>query len=237
MESKRLNVKLDSEKGALVAVFSSFNVTDSDNDVTEPGAFDDGKTVPFGGWNHNPHALPFGKGKIVTNDREAKLDGEIFLDTAHGKDMHGVLVGLGDTAEWSYVYDPKEWAYGEVDGKQVRILKKVDVISVDPVVRGAGVGTRTDSIKSRLTMEEQADAVLADVEALFERSKSLADLRAADGRKISQTNLDRLAKIRDGLDILLKTPDVPVQEKKIVKAEAAFALLREFELSSKALAG
>src|SRR5690606_2271538 len=71
-----------------------------------------------------------------------------FLDTTGGKEHHAVVKETADMQEWSYTFRIMDGEAGMFDGEPVYFLKKLDVIGVSPVTRGAGIGTRTESIKS-----------------------------------------------------------------------------------------
>jgi hypothetical protein len=140
--------KEDGQPGEFKAVFATFNVNDLHGDWTIPGAFDE-QNVVIEPWNHG-YELPAGKGVIKSNDREAWIEGQFFLDTQTGKDNYTTVKNLGPIAEWSYTFDILEAEtadpaqYGGAD----RILKKMDVVGVSPVTRGAGINTRTTQIKN-----------------------------------------------------------------------------------------
>lgn len=146
----RIEVK-DERRGEVVAVFSRFHVVDSDNDVTLPGAFDDGAAVRISAYGHTSWegVLPVGKGRIRQTATEALLEGRFFLDTAGGRDTFTVVKELGEIGEWSYGYDVERSRPGKFGGKQVRFLEKLKVYEVSPVLRGAGVRTMTLAAKSR----------------------------------------------------------------------------------------
>lgn len=152
MDSKALRVEIkNAAKGEVEAVFSTFNVIDKDGDVTQPGAFTDGAKVAISAYGHSSWGgmLPVGKGTVHTTDTEAILRGRFFLDTDAGRDTFTVLNELGDEQEWSYGFDIIEAEPGEYDGQPVRFLKRLDVHEVSPVLLGAGVDTRTLSMKAR----------------------------------------------------------------------------------------
>ena len=153
MDTKNLRVEIkDEAKGQVKAVFSTFNKVDSDRDVTRPAAFDEGAAVLISSYGHRSWEgeLPVGKGSIRQTSKEGVFEGEFFMNTDHGRNafltvMELAKAGLG---EWSYGYEPLEYSYGEFEGQQVRFLDKVKIFEVSPVLRGAGVGTRTLSAKS-----------------------------------------------------------------------------------------
>jgi HK97 family phage prohead protease len=148
-------LKEDGEDGTFKSVFAQFNVIDHDGDVTQPGAFRDGAETVVEGWNHD-WGLPVGKGVIHSNEREAWIEGKFFLDTAQGKDHYLTLKNLEGLEEWSYTFDIEAAEAGEFDGERVRFLKRLDVWGVAPVTRGAGIGTRTVTLKAapQLTEDE-----------------------------------------------------------------------------------
>ena len=138
----------DSERGEFTAVFSTLNVIDLDDDVTEPGAFKDGQPVIIEPWNHSWN-LPVGKGLIKSDDKKAWVEGRFFLDTEAGRENYLVVKNLGDLAEWSYTFDIVDSGMGEYEGNDVHFLRELDVVGVSPVTRGAGIDTETMDIKGQ----------------------------------------------------------------------------------------
>lgn len=153
MDTKSLRVEIkDEAKGLVKAVFSTFNVIDSDRDVTPPGAFEDGAPVVISQYGHTSWEgeLPVGKGTIRQTSKEAIFEGQFFMNTDHGKNAFLTVKELSDAGlqEWSYGFDAIDYSFGEFEGQKVRFLNKLKVFEVSPVLRGAGVGTRTLSAKS-----------------------------------------------------------------------------------------
>lgn len=146
----RVEIK-DADKGEVDLVFSTFDVLDSDGDVTVPGAFEDGKTVAVSAYGHTSWegALPVGVATLRQTTREGQANAKFFMDTKDGADTFRTVKRLHDAGigEWSYGYTPTEFHYGDHEGRQARFLTKVDVDEVSPVLKGAGVGTRTLSAK------------------------------------------------------------------------------------------
>lgn len=169
----------DAAKGEIEAVFSTFNVRDHDGDWTEPGAFTDGAKVRISAYGHESWsgALPVGKGVIRTTAQDARLVGQFFLSTTHGRETFETVKEMGELQQWSYGFDVIERAEpsDELRTQGVwRVLKKLLVHEVSPVLVGAGVATRTLSVKARA--DEAAVAALrakALVEvARFERTRA-----------------------------------------------------------------
>jgi hypothetical protein len=146
------NVRIkDADQGLVEAVFSTFDVVDKDGDVTRKGAFTDGADVVISAYGHQSWdgELPIGKGVIRVRGDEAILEGQFFLDTAAGKDTFTVVKELGDLQEWSYSLEEVEAERGDFNGKNVRFLNKITVKETSPVLRGAGVDTRTLAVKQQ----------------------------------------------------------------------------------------
>lgn len=156
----------DESQGTVSAVFSTLGVVDSDGDVTVKGAFTDGAHVVISAYGHKSWdgELPVGKGTIREDGDTAVLDGEFFLNTTHGRDAFETVKALSESGlqEWSYSLEEVESERGKVDGKSVNIISKVTVKEVSPVLRGAGVDTRTLVAKSRKQLTSTVARLLGD---------------------------------------------------------------------------
>lgn len=145
----------DEVKGEIRAVFSTFGVIDHDGDVTVAGAFEDGAAVRISAYGHQSWmgALPVGRGVIVAQEDRAILDGKFFLSTEAGRETFEMIKAMGELQEWSYGYDVLET--GKVDELPeelqgaFRVLKRLKVHEVSPVLLGAGIDTRTLSAKQK----------------------------------------------------------------------------------------
>ncbi|MEU8279554.1 HK97 family phage prohead protease [Microbispora bryophytorum] len=194
----RVEIK-DADKGEVSAIFSTFDVIDSDWDVTKSGAFEDGATVPISAYGHTSWmgALPVGKGSIRTTAKEAILDGQFFMDTQAGRDTFLVVKELGELGQWSYGYDPVKYSYGEHEGRQVRFLEQLKVHEVAPVLLGAGVGTRTLGAKSApMSFADEARAVLAAVTGLGDRAADVLAKRLEKGKGLGAESAGLLEQVQ-----------------------------------------
>src|SRR5438093_4954870 len=146
----RVEIK-DAVKGTVEAVFSTFDVVDHDGDVTVPTAMEDGAAVRISAYGHASWggALPVGKGLVRVKGSEAILEGQFFLNTQAGRDTFETVKELGGLQEWSYGFDILDAEPAERDGQQIRLLKRLKVREVSPVLHGAGVGTRTLAVKGQ----------------------------------------------------------------------------------------
>src|SRR3990167_1602790 len=183
-------VELKADKhGSFVARIATLNVRDKDGDVTLPGAFPDGKTILISAYMHGSWMgeLPVGKGVIRERGAEILLEGEFNLSSESGREHYETVKFAPELQEWSYGFQVEDFELdAEFEGHRVsRILKKLDVFEASPVLRGAVMGTSTLAIKSRddrdksekdsgIPYADQAEAALAAVEQLVERTRSLA---------------------------------------------------------------
>lgn len=210
----RVEIK-DADKGEVVAVFATLDVIDSDRDVTVKGAFETGAPVRISAYGHKSWEglLPVGKGTIREIGQEAVMEGRFFLDTVAGRDTFTVVKELGDLQEWSYGYDVEDSEPGEVNGQNVRILKKLKVHEVSPVLLGAGVGTRTVSAKSFPKFEQHEEAVLAAVRGLHPRFDEVIAFRTEQGKsRLAGHSVEFLAQLEAEVKALLALRDAPAND-------------------------
>jgi hypothetical protein len=170
-KSLRVQIK-DADKGLIEAVFCTFGVKDLDNDITMPGAIEDGAKVLISAYGHSSWrgSKPVGKGVIRVEKTRAVLEGEFFLDTIDGADTFKTVKNTGDLQEYSYGYDVL--ATGELteDLRQKgvwRVLEKLKVYEVCPVLLGAGINTETLAVKQR--QDDAAAATQVEARRQFAR--------------------------------------------------------------------
>jgi len=202
-----------SETGDVTVAFSRFNVIDSDNDVTFPGAMPIGKSVPMSAFGHTSWdgALPTGKGTIREAGDLGILEGAFFMETDQGRNTYHTVKAMADLQEWSYGYRVLPPSGPEVfNGQAIRALRKLDVDEVSPVLKGAGVGTATLAIKSGAPVSgaSYAEQILwysEGLPALLDRFKGHAAARASEGRKLSCSDRAALEELVETLDGQLAT--------------------------------
>lgn len=216
MDTKSLRVEVkdaDEDRGEVTAVFSTFNVKDSDWDVTLPGAIEEGASALISAYGHSSWGgeLPAGKGTLSSTKTEAVFTGKFFMDTEQGVNTFRTVKGVGEIQEWSYGYDALEYSYGDHDGEHVRFLAKLKVHEVSPVLLGAGVGTRTLSAKSAgLKFSDEATAVLATVKALADRAADVMAKRQEKGKALGADSAALLQEVTAELkrfEDLLREPE------------------------------
>ncbi len=192
MERKVItHLKALDEEGVGLARIATLNVIDSDGDITLPGAFGEQnvKVLP----THNWGAVPLGKARVFEKGDEVLAEFQINLDTAGGQDWHSALkFDLADgkgLIEWSYGFTIDDSETETRDGESIRLLKKLTVHEVSPVMLGAGVNTGTVAIKgdggkSGLSLLDHIKAALDQVEAVNKRIAEVAELRIKEGRTL-----------------------------------------------------
>ena len=196
MERKSItHLKALTDEGVGLARIATLNVVDSDGDITLPGAFGEQnvKVLP----SHNWGAVPLGWARIFEKGDEVLAEFKINLETSSGKDWHSALKfdleqGKG-LIEWSYGFNIVEADTESRDDARVRLLKKLTVHEVSPVMLGAGVNTGTVTIKgdggkSGLSLVDHIKAALDEVEAVNKRIAEVTELRTKDSRSLGEVS-------------------------------------------------
>ena len=235
IERKAISLTLDDEKeGSFIARIATLDVIDKDGDETKPGAFKGNADVLVSAYQHGSWMgnLPVGKATIREDGKDVLATGEFNLKTDAGKEHYEAVKFSGGLQEWSYGFKVDESDEETRDSQKVRVLKKVTVFEISPVLLGAGVDTATLAIKSQATYTDQADSVLAAISELTARTKSLADLRLKEGRVLSEKNRGRiktllasLSTVADDLKELLEATE-PADDEKLAQAVLLFTKIR-----------
>jgi phage head maturation protease len=239
LKTLALELKDGDDAGSFAATFATLNVVDHHGDVTLPGAFKSGDEVLVGAYQHDIFSLPVGKGVIHADEDRAWVEGKFNLATTGGRDTYEAVKDAGSLMEWSYVFVPKSTETGdftEAEGeepKRVRFLKEIDVWSVDPVLKGAGIGTATEMVKSAQPIQEQAASVIEAIDGLTTRLEKRAADRAAQGRTLGNDGLAKatelvtsLAALKARLEDLLAGPPDDSQTAPVDLAKARLEYLR-----------
>ena len=150
-----IELKEDGDTRYIEAVFSLFDVIDSDNAVTKANALRSGYTgnkVPLV-WNHDWSKV-IGRGIIETDNQKAVFKG-YFLNTEAGKEAYETVKAMQDMQQFSYGFQVLKSSKGtHIDSKgqevPVRILEDVKVWEVSPVLVGAQQNSFVQALKSGL---------------------------------------------------------------------------------------
>jgi hypothetical protein len=206
MQFKAMRVEKMDEAGKGLARIAQLSAVDSDGDTYAKGAFN--WKSGGGQWvsmipAHDRRAMPFGKAWIYEDGDYAMADLNLNLDTQAGKDWHSTLkfdLQTGSPVQqWSYGFMVLDKAMERRDGGNVRLLKQLDVDEISPVLRGAGVGTTTLSMKSAELKGMAFAGLIANL-------GEMADALGADASKLSATGLKQLGEIHVALGKALAAP-------------------------------
>ena len=124
---------------------------DKDYDLTLPGAWPDGAVVavsPFGHRSVTEGAIPAGRA-VMRADGTA--DVKLFMETQAGRDTYVAMKELRDHVELSYGFRILELGDLTPELRQRgarRVLKKLDVLELSPVLRGAAAHSQVLAIKA-----------------------------------------------------------------------------------------
>ncbi len=193
----RGEIKQIDGEGAFEAVIATLDVVDSDGDIIVPGAFQNAtiSVLPA----HDSRSVPLGKAKMEDRGDKAIAVGQYNLEIPAAKDWHNALkFDLKNppvVQEWSFAFRILESSMETRDGEDIRILEKLDIMEVSPVLRGAGVDTGTISAKNKKRFAEQLELTLKSVEDTIKRATSLAELRAKDNKPMT-LSVDHTARIK-----------------------------------------
>lgn len=230
LERKRFSpdIKLG-ESGAFRAVIATLGVIDKDGDVTLKGFFGEQKNIPVL-VGHDWGMIPVGKGRIFEDGDKAIIEAQLNLKDDKARDVYEWLkfdIANGEPAqEFSYGFSLKDdgWKPGDFEGQRVRFLQPTKdgepgakIHEASLVLVGAGEGTGTQNVKGT-KFSDHVETVLAAVREFAIRARSLADLRAKDGRSLSDDNLTKIRELRDELSGIVDeaaeepTPDLPSHE-------------------------
>lgn len=144
----------DEATGEIEALFATFGVVDRDGDIVQKGAIPDGSVVAISEYGHSAiyGDAPVGKGVVVIEGNKAIVKGQLFMDMPEAKKTLSVLKGMGKDQQWSWGFRVigSETPSDELRKQGAwRIITKTETFEVSPVLRGAGIGTRTLSAKEK----------------------------------------------------------------------------------------
>lgn len=214
IEIKRIEFKVD-ETGKISASIVTFGVEDLDGDIVEKTAFTDGQEVAMV-WSHD-WKRPIGKGVIHVTPTEAIFEGTFFMDTVDGQEAYKTVKAMDNLQEWSWGFHVTKRLIEETENGYIRHILEAEVYEVSPVLKGAGVGTRTLAIKGKSSLEVEIKETLELVSLLGERVRSVKGMRAKEDRDLSEkrkTDLTTLvSELRNTADELEKNL-APVEDLK-----------------------
>jgi hypothetical protein len=154
--------------GSITATIATFGVVDKDGDVLVKGCVPDGTPVVISGWGHSAMIdarVPVGVGTLHSAGDELRVRGTLFLDfNPEARAAFAVVKTLGAALEWSFGFLIQERGVPSEEQRRAgakQTLLRVDAFEVSPVLRGAGIGTRTIEAKRAAAQRREIAAVVA----------------------------------------------------------------------------
>lgn len=217
----RFDMKLldDSATGGFEGYVSVFGNEDSYGDVVEAGAFKE--TLPdfinngFIAVGHDWAGLPVATVVEAFEDETGLFMRCQFHSTEAAQAARTVVkerMARGKTVGLSIGYEVLEYVIVKPeDGswRYKRRLVKLKLYEGSIVTVPANALAGVTDAKSGLSLEDHAAAALAAVAGVVERFGSLADLKRKEGKVLSPTNRERLAKLHAGIGDLLAATEPP----------------------------
>lgn len=206
--TKTFEVKAVDDEGSFEAVIATLNVVDHDEDLTIAGAF--GKQHVSILPAHNRGSGSFGKAEIFEKGDKVIAKGKFNLKIQAAREMFETLkfdLAHGEPVqEWSYGFQIKESEEETRDGVTIRILKKLEVFEVSPVLRGAGIDTGTilAKDKEKISLADDLAAVAKEVTRVAERAAEVIAMRLKqkeEGKRRGKPGLG--AKAKESLEELI----------------------------------
>ena len=203
-ELKSLTVKAMDDAGRGLARIATLSAVDHDGDTYAKGAF---------GWKdggeqwvsilpaHDRKAMPLGKARVYEEGDAAYAELHLNLNTEAGRNWHQTLkfdLEKGRSVqEWSYGFGVVEYSREKRDGEKVRVLKKIDIHEVSPVLRGAGKGTGTLSMKSQDDLGHRLEAAINEISDIVDQAEMNTVQTDFDGSTMSDNEIALLVTLRD----------------------------------------
>lgn len=227
MHTKSMTITEMGDTGIALALLARMNEVDHDGDTYAKGAFNwkGDQWCPLIG-AHNRSMMPFGKARIYEEGDLALAELHLNLDTEAGKEWYAALkfdLATGQPVQqYSYGYDVLDAEYMIGRDKRVRRLKQLDVHETSTVIRGAGKGTGT------LSMKELKDAGFAPLIASL---GELAEALGGDPAALTATGRKQLEQIHAALGQALIVPaQAEAEAKAAIEHEMARHLTRDARL-------
>lgn len=204
-----VNVKADGATGLVEGYAAMFGNEDQGDDVIEAGAFkrtlaERGSEVvycPSHDWSAYAADVPAVPVEIREDSRGLFTASQFLLDTAKGKDAYTVIAAYQERDRpfgMSIGYMPIEFDI-EINTEEetwIRRLKDCELFEYGHVLVPMNRAARTTNVKGLRLLDDADTAAesLNAIAAFIGRVKSIRDLRAAEGKRISD---DALTKVRD----------------------------------------
>jgi len=223
-----IELKEDGDTRYIEAVFSLFDVIDSDNDVTKANALRSGYTgnkVPLV-WNHDWSKV-IGRGIIETDNQKAVFKG-YFLNTEAGKEAYETVKAMQDMQQFSYGFQVLKSSKGtHIDSKgeevPVRVLEDVKVWEVSPVLVGAQQNSFVQALKSGLEPVDEEIKAEMQIESTEPKVSSNTDSgisKAQQGLRLGEQAVASLEELKAFTERIEDLASLRNSEKKTLSSKS-----------------
>ena len=132
-------------------VVATMGVKDKDDDILEPGSVGMQRCL-LGNWGHTISRGSTPIGKAGLHEEGDKLIAEVEFNPSiqSALEAYESIKFAPELTEVSFGLIPEEWSF---DSSYNRVIKKMKVFEVSPVVMGAGVATGVMSVKEAREIE------------------------------------------------------------------------------------
>lgn len=205
MREKRLaldfTLKAGDDQGKVEAVFSTFDVIDSDGEVVTRSAITDGQELPMV-WHHQWDE-PIGKGIVKVDGNRAVFAGDFNLNDPVGKQAYERVKFMGGLQEWSFGFRPsrvefRDFTMGDAVIRDVPHIVEAELFEVSPVLVGANRNTETLSVKEKrgpVLTTDDLDIFLKDGESLGNAEAIWSVLRTYAESIDASASLDEIERL------------------------------------------
>ena len=241
LETKRMTLELKAQvdgSGYLEGYAAITGNVDLGGDVIQKGAFvniQDFITKGFAAFGHDWYDEPIGFIESAVEDDTGLKVRMMFHSTQDAQDARTVCVerlNAGKFVGLSIGYRVIEAGWEIRDGQDVRVLKAIEVFEFSIVTMPMNPEAQVTSAKSLppdgsplagVTLDEEAETVLAAADGLITRLEEVKALREADGRGLSEKRVSTI----DGLLVRLEAmKQKPASEPVLDKKRLAIALAK-----------
>lgn len=186
----------DENSGYVKAVIATLKVIDRQGDRIMPGAIGEQK-VTLSAYGHSTireGRLPIGRGKVYEEGDKVYFEGNFFMGEPPAAATYRVIKKLSDLQEWSFSLHDIDYVIKREDRRYIFELTKITVKETSPVLRGAGINTRTVEMKDDDSpdVEKEVDALTKERDTLKSDNETL--------KTENQTFKDEITKLKAALN-------------------------------------
>lgn len=239
-KSLSLEVKSYSEEGpgSLTGYASVKNVIDSYDDVIVDGAYqglDQLVKDGYGAVGHDWYETPIAMIMEAKEDQYGLLFTWQFHSTDEAQAARKVImerIAAGKTVPLSIGYFATDVAYERRDGKDVRVLKKIQVFEISYVNTPANASAMaTDAKGIGIPFQRHFDHCLGQMDELINRVSEIKDLRG----NVSDQKRGQLDELKSRIETLMSLTDEPKQEAKADEPAVPLGALLDLQTRARQL--